>query len=78
MSGFVGLARPRVVLLSDIEGAVLDALMREESADENEEDGAASLLQMVFLVRGIAYRCASLLLRGGILKSTDYQLSLSR
>jgi len=66
MSGFVGRDRPRNVLRSAADGVVVDALISEESADENEEVEALSLLEIVFLVRGAPYRWVSLLLRGGI------------
>jgi len=56
MSGFVGRTRPRDVLAFSVDGALVDALIREESADEKEEDGAVSLLEMVFLIRDAPYR----------------------
>jgi len=38
------------------DGVVLDALIRDESAEEKEEeDAAASLLEIVFLIRGAPY-----------------------
>lgn len=56
ISGFVGRVRPRNVFGSSGDGALLDALMREESADEKEEVGAVSLLEMVFLARAAPYK----------------------
>lgn len=52
MSGFVGRDRPRETL----ESSVVDALRREESADEKVEGGAVAALEMVFLLRGAPYR----------------------
>jgi len=52
MSGLVGRDRPR----ETFESSALDALRREESADEKVEGGAVPLLEMVFLLRGAPYR----------------------
>ena len=59
MSGFVGRARPREVLVDVLvfdDGVVLAAEIKEDNAEEkvSDEEVGVSLLDTVFLARGAA------------------------